>query len=53
MHATTFLPARGDDNGMFNLQSYQELIIDKSHVYNKSYPQEIEHLCVNPIRRIG
>ena len=36
----TILPAKSDSDVMFCLQSYQGL-------------ESIDHLCINPIRRIG
>ena len=36
----TVLPAKSDSDVMFCLQSYQDIILDRS-------------LCINPIRRIG
>ena len=36
----TVLPVKSDSGVMFCLQSYQDL-------------ESIDHLCINPIRRIG
>ena len=37
---STVLPAKSDSDAMFCLQSYQDL-------------ESIDHMCINPIRRIG
>ena len=48
----TVVPTKSDNDFMFYLQSYKELIIDRSLLCINPI-LSIDHLCINPILWIG